>query len=92
MANVSFRLARWIVVVLLCLSAPISAFAQGGTGTLTGTVVDGTGAASRRHRQRDRGDHRLRTHGRHRRRRTLPLRGVEPRPLLIKWSSPASNR
>ena len=45
MANVSFRLARWIVVVLLCLAAATSAFAQGGTGTLTGTVVDGTGAA-----------------------------------------------
>ena len=45
MANVSFTLARWIVVVLLCLAAATSAFAQGGTGTLTGTVVDGTGAA-----------------------------------------------
>ena len=31
-------------MVLLCLAAT-SAFAQGGTGTLTGTVVDGTGAA-----------------------------------------------
>ena len=45
MANVSFRLARWIVVVLLCLAGATNAFAQGGTGTLTGTVVDGTGAA-----------------------------------------------
>ena len=45
MANVSFTLARWIVVVLLCLAGATNAFAQGGTGTLTGTVVDGTGAA-----------------------------------------------
>ena len=45
MANVSFRLARWIVVVLLCLASASIAFAQGATGTLAGTVVDGTGAA-----------------------------------------------
>ena len=32
-------------MVLLCLAAATNAFAQGGTGTLTGTVVDGTGAA-----------------------------------------------
>ena len=38
---------RVVVVVLLCLAGAAPAFAQagGGTGTLTGTVVDGTGAA-----------------------------------------------
>ena len=46
MANVSIGLARRIVVVLLlCLAGAANAFAQGGTGTLTGTVVDSTGAA-----------------------------------------------
>ena len=44
MANVSIGLAR-IVVVLLSLAGATNAFAQGGTGTLTGTVVDSTGAA-----------------------------------------------
>ena len=30
---------------LMCLSRAASAFAQGATGTITGTVVDGTGAS-----------------------------------------------
>ncbi|PYR23355.1 MAG: hypothetical protein DMF98_18605, partial [Acidobacteria bacterium] len=36
-----------VVVVVICLASAVSAFAQagGGTGTLTGTVVDSTGAA-----------------------------------------------
>jgi hypothetical protein len=36
-----------VVVVLICLASAVGAFAQagGGTGTLTGTVVDSTGAA-----------------------------------------------
>jgi hypothetical protein len=45
MANVSIVLAQRVVVVLLCLAGATNAFAQGGTGTLTGTVVDSTGAA-----------------------------------------------
>ena len=36
-----------VVVVVICLASAVSAFAQagGGTGTLTGTVVDSTGAS-----------------------------------------------
>jgi hypothetical protein len=45
MANVSFDLARRVVVILLCLAGATNAFAQGGTGTLTGTIVDSSGAA-----------------------------------------------
>src|SRR5262245_44392515 len=44
-ANVSFDLARRVVVITLCLTGATNAFAQGGTGTLTGTVVDSSGAA-----------------------------------------------
>src|SRR5688500_9675 len=38
---------KWVlsfVVALICLSRAASAFAQGATGTITGTVVDGSGA------------------------------------------------
>ena len=33
------------VIAFICLSSAVSVFAQGGNGTLTGTVVDETGAA-----------------------------------------------
>ena len=39
------RWARPVVVLLVCLASAGTAFAQGATGTLTGTVVDGSGAA-----------------------------------------------
>ena len=39
------RWARPVVVLLVCLAGAGTAFAQGATGTLTGTVVDGSGAA-----------------------------------------------
>ena len=41
----SWKRALSFVVALICLSRAASAFAQGATGTITGTVVDGTGAA-----------------------------------------------
>jgi Carboxypeptidase regulatory-like domain len=37
--------ARPVVVVLICLASAATAFAQGGSGILTGTVVDSSGAA-----------------------------------------------
>jgi Carboxypeptidase regulatory-like domain len=39
------RWARPVVVLVVCLASAGTAFAQGATGTLTGTVVDGSGAA-----------------------------------------------
>src|SRR3954447_11833093 len=42
------RLRTWvvpIVVALISLAGAMNAFAQAATGTLTGTVVDGSGAA-----------------------------------------------
>ena len=39
------RWARPVVFLLVCLAGAGTAFAQGATGTLTGTVVDGSGAA-----------------------------------------------
>ena len=41
----SWKCVLSFVVALICLSRAASAFAQGATGTITGTVVDGTGAA-----------------------------------------------
>jgi Carboxypeptidase regulatory-like domain/TonB-dependent Receptor Plug Domain len=37
--------ARPVVLLLVCLTSAATAFAQGATGTLTGTVIDSTGAA-----------------------------------------------
>ena len=37
--------ARPFVVMVICLASTAGVFAQGGSGTLTGTVVDTTGAA-----------------------------------------------
>ena len=45
MDQVRCNWARPFVVVLLSLAGAAGAFAQGGSGTLTGTVVDATGAA-----------------------------------------------
>ena len=47
MENVRCNWARPVVIALICLSGASAAFAQGGggSGTLVGTVVDGTGAA-----------------------------------------------
>src|SRR4029450_10630773 len=39
------RRALSLVLALVCLCWSANAFAQSGTGTITGTVVDGTGAA-----------------------------------------------
>ena len=41
----SWKRALSCVIALICLSRAASAFAQGATGTISGTVVDGTGAA-----------------------------------------------
>src|SRR5262245_32214452 len=37
--------ARPVVLLLVCMACAAPAFAQGATGTLTGTVIDSTGAA-----------------------------------------------
>jgi Carboxypeptidase regulatory-like domain/TonB-dependent Receptor Plug Domain len=42
---VRWALARPVVVLVVCLASASTAFAQGATGTLTGTVVDSSGAA-----------------------------------------------
>ena len=41
----SWKRALSVVFALICLSRAASAFAQGATGTIAGTVVDSTGAA-----------------------------------------------
>src|SRR2546427_1408174 len=44
MDDVRCTWARPVVVALICLAGASTALAQGGSGTLTGTVVDSTGA------------------------------------------------
>ena len=71
------------VLAFVCLCWAAAAFAQSATGTITGTVVDGTGAAlpGATVNVTEAGDGH-RSHGRHRRRGSLPLRRTEPRPLF----------
>ena len=71
------------VLALVCLSCAAAAFAQSATGTISGTVVDGTGAAlpGATVNVTEAATGSVRTVD-HRRGRSLPLRRAESGPLL----------